>query len=309
MPSAQSSVDDPGQPSEGPSAVPLRQGEELQLQVPGLRLAARAWGDPSGPRVLALHGWLDNADTYAALAPRLPEANLVALDFAGHGRSEHRAPGIHYVPLADVQDVIGAADALGWETFTLIGHSMGAAIAAEVAGLFPERIERCVLVDGMVHHQGSAADGNARNRLAIEQMLAAGTRQPPVYADVEAMATRVTQATDQSLEAAATLVARGHRVVDGGVTWRTDPRIRFATPLRSSARQLDALMEATTAPTLLLVARQGDRWYRGGLERRARHHPHLTVEEMDGRHHLHLEADTAAAVAERIRGFLGLDPG
>jgi pimeloyl-ACP methyl ester carboxylesterase len=294
----------PAAPSDRPVA---RRGEEVRIEVPGLTLAGRAWGDPAGEKVLALHGWLDNAATFDALAPQLPELDLVALDFAGHGASDHRAPGVHYVPLADVQDVIAAADALGWDRFTLIGHSMGAAIASEIAGLFPERIVRTVLVDGLVHHQGSPADGNARNRLAIEQMLAAASKRPPVYPDTAAMAERVTKATDQSLDAARVLVERGHRPAEGGVTWRTDPRIRFATPLRSSARQLDALMDATTAPTLLLVARDGDRWYRGGLERRRKHHRFLTVEEVEGRHHLHLEPETATAVAGRVRAFLGLD--
>jgi pimeloyl-ACP methyl ester carboxylesterase len=281
-------------------------GEERRIEVPGLSLAARAWGNPEGRPFLALHGWLDNANSWNRLAPLLPELQIVALDFAGHGRSDHRAPGTHYTSLADVQDVIAAANALGWDRFGLIGHSMGGAVASETAGLFPERITEAVLVDGMLHHQGNAATANERNRRAIEQMLTAATRQPPTYPDVEAMAKRVTEATDQSLEAAAELVARGHRLTEGGVTWITDPRIRFATPLRISSRQIDALMAATTARTLLIVARQGDRWYRPGVERRALHHRFLEVQEMDGPHHVHLEPTHHEAVAQRIRAFLEL---
>jgi pimeloyl-ACP methyl ester carboxylesterase len=292
-----------------PASLPaLLEGEERRITVPGGTLAARAWGNPDGPRFLALHGWLDNANTHNALAPLLPELHIVALDFAGHGHSTHRPPGAHYFPLADVQDVIAAAEALGWDRFGLIGHSMGAGIASETAGLFPERITRAVFIDGMVHHQGNAADCNDRNRTAIEQMLRAHEKRPPVYPDSETMVERVSAATDQSPAAARELVARGHVEVEGGVTWRTDPRIRFATPLRISSRQIDALMEATTAECLLLEAGQGDRWYRGGLERRIEHHPNLIVEEMDGPHHLHLEPDHVAGVARRIRRFLELDP-
>ncbi|HSG89716.1 MAG TPA: alpha/beta hydrolase, partial [Pseudomonadales bacterium] len=278
------------------STTTLMTGEERRIDVPGLRLAARSWGTPGGRPFLALHGWLDNANSWNRLAPLLPELEIVALDFAGHGRSDHRAPGSHYTSFADVQDVIAAAGALGWDRFGLLGHSMGGAVASETAGLFPERITEAVFIDGLLHHEGNAASGNERNRRAIEQMLDAHLRRPPTYPSLEAMATRVTQATDQSIDAAMELVTRGHRVVDDGITWVTDPRIRFATPLRISARQIDGLMAAVTAPSLLIVALQGDRWYRPGVERRAEHHRFLTIEEMDGPHHVHLEPTHVAEV-------------
>ena len=126
---------------------PPRQ-KELAFDVNGLRLTAKAWGDPAGTPTLALHGWLDNANTFDGLAPLLPELDLVAPDFAGHGFSSHRATGVHYTSFADVQDALAIANGLGWERFNVIGHSMGASVAAELAGLFPERILRAVMVDG-----------------------------------------------------------------------------------------------------------------------------------------------------------------
>ena len=283
-----------------------RRGEDLRIEVPGLTLAARRWGTPGGRPFLALHGWLDNANTWNRLAPRLPELDIVALDFAGHGHSDHRAAGVHYTSLFDIQDVVAAADALGFETFGLLGHSMGAAVASELTGLFPERVTEAVLVDGFVHSQGSPADANDRNRKAVEQTLRAAEKRPPVYADLDAMTRRVTEATDQSPEAAAELVARGHAFVDGGCTWRTDPRIRFATPLRITPRQIDDLMARSTARCLLIVARQGDRWYRPGVERRAEHHRTLEIRELDGPHHLHLEPAHVDAVTAEVRRFLAL---
>ncbi|MFZ8915387.1 MAG: alpha/beta fold hydrolase, partial [Pseudomonadales bacterium] len=221
------------------SPTALRFGEALTIDVPGLRLAAKAWGNSGGAPFLGLHGWLDNANTFNRLAPLLPELNFIALDFAGHGRSDHRAPGVHYTSFFDVQDVVAAAEALGFERFGLIGHSMGGAVTSETAGLFPERITQAISIDGFVHHHGSPKDCNDRNKEAILQMLKASEKKPPVYASIDAMAERVTEATDQSLAAASELVARGHHAVEGGVTWRTDPRIRFATPLRITERQLD----------------------------------------------------------------------
>ena len=61
------------------------------------------WGGPEGIPTVGLHGWLDNANTFDRLAPLIPELNLVALDFAGHGLSNHRAEGVHYHPIYDMQ--------------------------------------------------------------------------------------------------------------------------------------------------------------------------------------------------------------
>jgi hypothetical protein len=159
------------------------------------------------------------------------------------------------------------------------------------------------MIDGFVHHEGATNDALQANREAIEQMLDPEPKEAPVYTELDAMTRRVTQATDQSWDAAATLVARGHKQVRGGYTWRTDRRIRFRTPQRLSNDQLDALMQRSTAPSLLIIAEQGDQWYRPGVDRRALHHRALTIERLDGPHHLHLEAQ-AARVAELIRGFL-----
>ena len=102
--------------------------QAIEFEVFDRRMAGKRWGQPTGQPTIALHGWLDNANTFDRLAPMLPELDMVALDFAGHGESDHRPPGVHYHPITDIQDVLAVADQLGWRTFNLIGHSMGAAI-------------------------------------------------------------------------------------------------------------------------------------------------------------------------------------
>lgn len=277
------------------------------FDVFGATLAAEQWGDPNGVPTFALHGWLDNAATFNRLAPLLGELNLVALDFAGHGLSDHRPAGVHYHPLLDIQDVLAVADQLGWERFNLIGHSMGAGISSELAGLFPERVLRAVMIDGFLATGGAdAAQRVDGNREALQQMLSARSKRPPVYASVDDMIRRVTQATDQSWAAAAELVSRGHKRVDGGFTWRTDPRIRFNTPLRMPAEQIDELMRRSTSPALLITADSGDRWYLDGLEDRRAAHPNLKVARMAGPHHIHLEPEHHREVAALTRSFLGL---
>lgn len=281
--------------------------KEISFQLPGLNLKAKHWSNQDGFPTLALHGWLDNANSFDRLAPLLPELDLVALDFAGHGRSDHRAPGVHYTSFLDVQDVLAVADQLGWSTFRLLGHSMGASVASELAAMFPERIDSAVMIDGFMATGGvTQTERLEQNREAIERMLAR-PKAARVFPDTETMATRVTEATDQTLEAARVLVERGHKKVDGGVTWRTDPRIRFPTPMRPSIEQVDALIARSTSPTLLLVAKDGDKWYQGEIPNREKSHQALTVRYLEGPHHIHLEPAYVDTVAAAIRTYWDLD--
>ena len=285
----------------------VRTGEAAQFTVFGRRLAAKLWGNPEGKPTLALHGWLDNANTFDRLAPLLPELNLVALDFAGHGLSEHRPAGVHYHSFTDIQDVMAVAQQLAWEKFNLLGHSMGASISSELAATFPERVARSVLIDGFIATGGVTIEERiGQNRQAIEKMLSAHDKAPKIYPDVETMAERVTQATDQTFDAAIVLVQRGHKAVEGGVTWRTDPRIRFPTPLRHTRETINYLLEGSTAPALLLVAESGDKWYQGEIADAEAHHPNLTVHRIPGPHHIHLEPEFVTVVAAHTREFFGL---
>ncbi|HAS30592.1 MAG TPA: alpha/beta hydrolase, partial [Alcanivorax sp.] len=108
-------------------ANPSRTPVERRFRAYGQELAGLQWPGEGEP-VLALHGWLDNAASFQPLAEPLGHP-LVALDFAGHGHSEHRPrhQATHYVD--HVRDVLAVADQLGWDRFVLVGHSMGAGVA------------------------------------------------------------------------------------------------------------------------------------------------------------------------------------
>lgn len=198
--------------------------ENLSIDVQGLKLAAVAHGPASGFPLLALHGWSDNAASFETLAPLLPEHRVVALELPGHGWSEPRPVGQTYHFIDWVPVVFDAADALGWTQFCLLGHSMGASIACLAAGVFPERVQRLGLIEGLGPLSGAEEEVPTRLRRYMAGRIRQTRRK--VYPDEDAAVARLRGAASHLSEAAARcLVRRGPRDVGGGLVWRSDSRL------------------------------------------------------------------------------------
>ncbi len=281
--------------------------EQIHVELPGLHLRAKRWGSRAGIPVLALHGWLDNANTFDRLLAHLDgdgllgHLNVVALDLPGHGHSAHRISGpYHFIDA--VADVLAAADALQWERFSLLGHSMGAGIATLLAGSFPRRVRRMALVEGL--GPLTDAEANAPTRLArslqVEKRKRQRTGGKRVYETESIAAEHVAQATGMRVESARILVTRGLKAVDGGFIWRADARLRIASRQRLSEAQLHAFLRAVECPTRLLTATEG---YPRDAESLAARIACLNAEfdhfEVEGSHHVHLDHP------DRVAGPLG----
>ncbi len=276
----------------------------LTFQLEYGKVAALEWGPPNGKPVLALHGWLDNAATFQALAPLLPECRLVAIDLPGHGLSDHRAPGTTYHLIDGVADTLQVADALGWEKPCWIGHSMGGAIAVLAAGAAPQRFENLALLEslGPIVDGADMAPGRLASHLKDRRELA--SKRLPVYpsADMAARARRT--AGDLSETGSLLLANRGLKPAEGGVTWRSDPRLKFNSPIRLSEEQVESFLSHVTCPTLVVAADQGLIPLRSVLQPRFSRLKRGTLEMVPGGHHVHL--DHPDRVAPHLRKFLGL---
>jgi pimeloyl-ACP methyl ester carboxylesterase len=277
---------------------------ELALDLPFGKLAALQWGAPDAPPLLAVHGWLDNAASFAALAPLLAnDFRVIALDMPGHGRSAHLPPGVTRYHVVDYVDhVLNAADALQLPRFRLLGHSLGAGVASLTAAAAPARVEKLALIEGLGPLADDGSQTLARWRDA-EAQRSVSRRAPRVFASLdEALAARVAVG-DLDADEARALVERGVREVEGCYAWSSDARLRLPTPLRIDELQLRRLLAGIEAPTLLLLAEPETPYLpRGTMEARAACVRDIRVERIGGRHHLHLQHPEQ--VAERARAFL-----
>ncbi len=190
--------------------------EELRIPLRHLSLAAKAWGHRDDAPILALHGWLDNAGSFDRLAPLLQGRRVIALDLAGHGRSDHRAPGSWY-PYVDYLDEIAAAiDWLGGAPVDLLGHSLGATLASMFAALSPDKVRRLLLIEGLgplTLPAQRTLEQWRRAHLARQAFTGDSLRQFP---DLDSAIEARRRAGHLSLEAARCIVARGVRAVEGG---------------------------------------------------------------------------------------------
>lgn len=277
---------------------------ERTIEIPGLSLAARVHGPDDGPPVLALHGWLDNAASFDRLAPLLPDLRIVALDLAGHGRSQHRAGGA-YAFIDYVADVAHVVEALGWREFSLLGHSLGAGVGALLAGTWPDRVRRLALVEGLGPMSDPDARAPERLRDAIAGELAAVRRsgERTGYPDFHSVARRLADAVSMQPSSAEVLLQRGlHEVAPGRWDWRADGHLRLPSRVRLTEAQVEAFLRAITCPTLLLRARPGIAVEAVFLEARLTWIADLTRVERPGGHHIHL--DDPETVADVVGPFL-----
>lgn len=99
----------------------------------------------TGPlRVIVLHDWFGTSANWGSVLDHLdPEGFSYAfLDYRGYGERRDVAGRYSLPEIAD--DVLELADQLGWDTFSLLGHSMGGKAVQQVLVRAPERIEKLI---------------------------------------------------------------------------------------------------------------------------------------------------------------------
>ncbi len=271
------------------------------IPVRGLRTHLRLWGRAGAPRVFILHGWLDVSGTFQFLVDELlrhGDWEVVAPDFRGFGLSEWPQDGYwfpdyyadfevmlnHYVPT-------GAA--------TVVGHSMGAHIAAIYAGLRPERTARLVLLDGLNMPDMPADTAPKRVRAWLDQL-----GKPPrlrSYESYDTLAERIRKHHPKLTRERSVAIARcwGQPGENGRIMLCADPKHELRNPILYRAAEAQAIWREVTADTLFIDG--GDSPFGKMLDaketelRRNCFRKHRQVVVADCGHMMHFEQPEATA--------------
>eukprot|EP01035_Chromulina_nebulosa_P019635 gene19635-25546_t len=192
-------------------------------------MAYQEWGYENDKKILSLHGWLDNSNSFAFLGPKLASQgyHIIAPDFVGHGQSSHISRGYHnfvYLPyLRDFLDLMGLT-----RKINIVGHSMGGAIGSCLAAFYPEIFKSLVMIDcfSIWTRSAESAVSVFKNTLESERKLMTKIAQrkdsgPKTYPTVlDAVTARIKTVSTLpgrqalSKEAALALVSRGVYLLD-----------------------------------------------------------------------------------------------
>ncbi|MDE9367740.1 alpha/beta hydrolase [Luteipulveratus sp. YIM 133132] len=108
--------------------------------------------DGPGPTLVLLHGFLDAGSVWADAVRRWSAYRLLVPDARGHGTSarltpEQAKPTAAPVMIEDVVRLLEAVVAQHGSKVALVGHSMGAGVAAGVGAARPDLVDALVLED------------------------------------------------------------------------------------------------------------------------------------------------------------------
>jgi len=288
--------------------------KELVFDIDDLRITAKTWGNPKGTPVLAIHGWLDNANTFVKVASSLlPDIYLVAIDLPGHGFSDHRRANSSYYLWDYAIDLLSIIEKLGWKKIMIIAHSMGTGIASILAGAIPEMINKLVFIDGL----GAPFVVKEENivssfKKSIQQLKMArktqlyGFSSPETVQFIskeEAIKDRQNSSIAPiSYEASDCLVQRSLKEVTGGYRWTYDPRIILPECYKMTESQAQLFISNISCETLVVLGKQG-LFNQGHFQDRIDKFHNAKIYWLEGGHHLHLE-DASEEIATLINQFL-----
>jgi pimeloyl-ACP methyl ester carboxylesterase len=225
-----------------------------------LKLHYVDWGNADRPPLLLLHGGRDHCRSWDWVAADLRRSfHLFAPDLRGHGDSAW-AIGSTYSMIDYVLDVAALLKTLDRFPITIIAHSLGASVALQYAGIYPDRVSRLVAIEGLGPPPGFNKPASAAARMLqwVREMQALARRHPKPYASLDEAVSRMQEANPHlSAEQARHLTVSGViRHEDGTYSWKFDNFVRAVSPYLFNLDDAREIWGQITCPVLLVRGRE-----------------------------------------------------
>jgi pimeloyl-ACP methyl ester carboxylesterase len=219
-----------------------------------LKLHYVVWGDEANPPLMLIHGNRDHARTWDQVAVQLKQEYCVyAVDLRGHGDSEWSVGSQYSLP-EFVLDVAMLGRELNRNPLTVIGHSLGGAVALEYTGVFPQFVRKVVAVEGLGPRVREPVAASSRMRSWIGQMQEFDTRKPRRYAALADATKRMLEENPHLTgDMARHLTMHGMRPNDDGtLSWKFDNYVRLSSPYEFNIAEAREIWNQIRCPTLLI---------------------------------------------------------
>ncbi|MBA6329326.1 alpha/beta hydrolase [Colwellia sp. MB02u-6] len=274
----------------------------VRFDVNGRKISGISFGDEQGPLLLCLHGWLDNAASFQPLMPYLSNYHVIAIDWPGHGSSDHRGADAHYHFLDWVYDLISLFRSQQWQAIDIIGHSMGGMVASAFSAAFPEHVKSLTLIDSLGVLTSDAATTTKQLRKGLLSRLTRDNKAKKYHTSLNSAVAARMLVSDLSTDNARLIVKRGIEQTKDGFIWRADIRLRSTSPYRFTLAQAVQLVADISIPVQLLYGSKGMEMVTKGLKCFGPLLKNLQVHELSGGHHVHMEQ--AEQAAKQINAFI-----
>lgn len=274
---------------------------EIEYNIGSKKIAALTNGNDGAPILLCLHGWLDNAASFQPLFSYLEQFHVIAIDWPGHGFSSHRSEDAHYHFLDWIYDLVQLFQKQQWSDIDIVAHSMGGMVASAFSAAFPEYVKSLTLIDSIGLLALDSKETSQQLRKGMLSRLSQGDKRR-YHPNIASAVTARTLVSDLTAENAQLIVNRGIEHTDKGYQWRSDSRLRAASPYRLSTTQVEQIVTDIKAPTQLIYGNKGMEMVSLGLKAYSVLFNSLEVHKLNGGHHVHMEQ--AEETANLIVNFI-----
>lgn len=293
--------------------INTQKATEIKLELrTGMKISAKVWGpEPSVVNVLAVHGWMDNANSFDLLAPFLAAHGMrvVCIDLIGHGRSPHHDLCTDYSYYDHICTIVDTAATLGWKSFSYMGHSMGGALGSILAASMPSLINHLVLLDTLGPFIPNVTILQSLTN-SIQARPRSLTHTPHLYPSLEAAGEKLRRNNSYISERGLKLLLERSlynvTVQNGstGVMYSHDPRIRDPSPIKMREEDAIEMLQALKCPTLVIGSNVSFKTISEKNQIRISIFEQIGAEMLmvDGSHHVHL--DNPEAFAGKLLNFL-----
>jgi pimeloyl-ACP methyl ester carboxylesterase len=221
-----------------------------------LKLHYLDWGNEGAPPLLLVHGNRDHCHNWDWVAQELRDNyHIIAPDFRGHGDSEW-VIGSTYSHSEYVYDLAQLIHQQNLAPLKIVAHSLGGGVALKYAGIYPENVEKLVVIEGTGFPPAAyqQQQPHVRMREFIESTRKLSGRIAKRYESLEDAYQRMHEAnshlrTDQARH----LTVHGsNQNEDGSYSWKFDNYTHIMAPYDMGIETTRELWGRIECPIMLL---------------------------------------------------------